>query len=363
MNILVDINHPCHIYLFKNFISEMVRRNNHVIITAKENKSILRLLQLNNISYIGMGHSRDGILFKIIKQFKDSYKISKMSKKFKIDLAIGVSISIPQASLFSKYKSIMLDDDDDSVVPFSTRFAHPFADCIMSPDVLKGKRKRKDTIYYAGYHELAYLHPNRFTPDPSVLTEVGLRIDDVFFIMRFNAFKAHHDSGAIGLTLDQKLNLVKILSSQGRVFISTERDIEPELLNYQLTVSPDKIHSLLFFATMFIGDSQTMTSEAAVLGVPSIRCNSFVGQIAYLEEEEHKYGLTYGFKPENFALLIVKVHELLKIENLKEKWKFRRQRMLDDKIDVTAFMVWFVENYPESSRIIKEDPDYQYQFK
>jgi uncharacterized protein len=363
MNILVDINHPCHIYLFKNFIYEMERRNNHVFITAKENIAIVRLLKLNNISYIGMGHSKDGILHKIIKQIKDSYKIYRISKKYKIDLAIGVSISIPQASFFSKYKSIMLDDDDDGIIPLSTRFAHPFADCIMSPDVLRGKRKRKDTIYYSGYHELAYLHPNRFIPDPTVLSEVGLKSDETFFLMRFNAFKAHHDYGALGLTLSQKLKLIEILSIKGKVFVSTERDIEPELANYQLTVSPEKIHSLLYFATMFVGDSQTMTSEAAVLGVPSIRCNSFVGQIAYLEEEEHKYGLTYGFKPDNFSQLLVKVQELLKIENLKEKWKSRRQRMLIDKIDVTAFMVWFVENYPESSQIIKENPNYQYRFK
>jgi len=34
-----------------------------------------------------------------------------------------------------------------------------------------------------------------------------------------------------------------------------------------------------------------------------------------------------------------------------------------DKIDVTAFLVWFVEYYPKSAKIMKENPDYQYNFR
>ncbi len=114
---------------------------------------------------------------------------------------------------------------------------------------------------------------------------------------------------------------------------------------------------------MLIGDSQTMTSEAAVLGTSSIRCNSFVGRISYLEEEEHKYHLTYGFLPEQSEAMFEKIDELLSMPNLKEEWQLRRQSMLQDKIDVTAFFVWFIENYPESAKIMKKNPDYQYNFK
>ncbi len=39
------------------------------------------------------------------------------------------------------------------------------------------------------------------------------------------------------------------------------------------------------------------------------------------------------------------------------------KKMLADKIDVTAFMVWFVEDFPESFKIMKSDPDYQLRFK
>ena len=48
---------------------------------------------------------------------------------------------------------------------------------------------------------------------------------------------------------------------------------------------------------------------------------------------------------------------------LNEQYKRRRQKMLSEKIDVTAFMIWFIENYPKSVEIMKKNSDYQWRFK
>ena len=37
--------------------------------------------------------------------------------------------------------------------------------------------------------------------------------------------------------------------------------------------------------------------------------------------------------------------------------------MLKEKIDVTDFMIWFIENYPKSVQTMKVNPDYQYKFR
>lgn len=37
--------------------------------------------------------------------------------------------------------------------------------------------------------------------------------------------------------------------------------------------------------------------------------------------------------------------------------------MLNDKIDVTAFLIWFIENFPESKDLMTENPDFQLQFR
>ena len=362
MKILIDIGHPGHVHLFSNLIQDFKRKGYKVITTVKDIPVAKELLQKYKIEFIDIGRKKDAIIGKALYQLIYNYKLFKLVKKNKINIGIGTSITIAHLSRISKLKSIIFDDDDDDVQPLFLKYAHPYADTILSPDCLRGKRE-KETIFYPGYHELAYLHPKRFIPDPKVLKESGLSIKDAFYILRFNAFKAHHDKGVKGISLENKIRLVKKISKIGKVLITTEREIEPELNPYQIRIAPEKIHHFLAFATMFIGDSQTMTSEAAVLGTPAIRCNTLVGRISYLEEQEKKYGLTYGFLPSQSEQMFEKIDELLSLPNLKEEWQKRRLRMLDDKIDVTAFMVWFVENYPESAQIMRDNPDYQYRFK
>lgn len=364
MRILIDIGHPAHVHLYKNFIAEMKGKGHSVFVSVKKNvSSAINLLNLYKIPFVQIGNKSDSILGKAFSQIQFDLQIYKFVRKNKITIGLGTSITNAHVSRITKMKSIIFDDDDDEVQPLFVKYAHPFCNSLLSPNVLTGKRKLKKTIYYPGYHELAYLHPLRFKPDPTVLDEIGLKNGKRYFIMRFNVFKAHHDIGVKGLSLDQKLELVSILKPLGRILITTERDIEPELSEYQMKISPEKAHSLLAWSTMLIGDSQTMTSEAAVLGVPSLRCNSFAGRISYLEEEESKYGLTYAFIPEEFDKLKSKLAQLLEMGNLREEWQRRRQIMLKDKIDVTGFMVWFVENYPESIKEIKNSPDFWGQFK
>lgn len=361
MNILIDINHPAHVHLLRNTFSMLVGNGNNVIVVVKEIPSAKRLLELHGIPYINIGKKNDSLGKKGLDQLVYDWRLRKLVSKYKINIGIGTSINIPHVSKLSHMRSVILDDDDDTVEPLFAKFAHPFADTILSP--VDTPRKSKKTIYVNAYHELAYLHPNRFTPDPEVLKDAGVEMGEPYFILRFNAFKAHHDVGVVGLTIENKRRLVKYLSSKGKVFITTERNIDDEFKPYQLKVSPEKAHSLMYYATMFVGDSQTMTSEAAVLGTPAIRCNTFVGRIHYLEEEEHKYGLTYGFRPEQSEAMFSKIDELLSMSDLKAEWQCRRQVMLSEKIDYSAFLTWFIENYPESQTIMRENPDYQWRFK
>jgi len=76
-----------------------------------------------------------------------------------------------------------------------------------------------------------------------------------------------------------------------------------------------------------------------MLGVPSIRMNTFAGKISYLEEQEKKYGLTYGFKPADYNKMLAKIDELLAMPGLKEVWQQRRRKMLEEKIDVTEWII------------------------
>lgn len=361
MKILIDISHPAHVHLFRNAYNILLRKSHQVFVTVRDINIAKQLLDCYSIHYSILGRKRDSRFGKAITILKQDVAAYKFIRENKIDLGVSSGIVLSHASILSKMQTIIFDDDDDKVEPLFVKFGHPFCNLVLTPSSVSRRTSRN--IFYPGYHELAYLHPNRFTPDPGVLKDAGLTPDEPYFIMRFNVFKAHHDTGIKGLSLSQKLKLIKILEPQGKIFITTERDIEPELKEYQMTIPPEKAHSLMAYATLFLGDSQTMTSEAAVLGIPSLRCNSFAGKISYLEVQEKKYGLTYAFPPEEFDKMLFKLQELLSMPNLQMEWQIRRRKMLDDNIDVTAFMVWCIENYPASVKLVRDKQEFWQQFK
>ena len=123
---------------------------------------------------------------------------------------------------------------------------------------------------------------------------------------------------------------------------------------YRIKINPLDMHHVMAFASLYIGDSQTMAAEAGVLGVPFVRLNDFVGRIGYLRELEDKYQLGYGIKAPaegSVDALCARVEALvaMKADERKTKFAERRKKMLADKIDCAKFLTWFIENYPQSA--------------
>ncbi len=364
MNILIDIGHPAHVHLLRNLYFELLSRDHKLILTIKNNLSEAKeLLNYYKIPFLSIGTKSDNLFSKALKQISYDIIVARIAFQNKIDLGIGTSINLAHASKISKMKSIVLDDDDDEVQPLFTKFAHPFCDTLLSPSALIGHRKKSGTIFYAGYHELAYLHPNRFQPDRRVLEEANLQEGEKYFVLRFNSFKAHHDIGIHGLSIENKRKIIELLKPQGKIFITSERELESEFEEYRIKIEPHQIHSFLYYATMFIGDSQTMTSEAAILGTTALKCNSFAGKLSVPNELEKKHELCYSYLPEHFNDLLVKAETLLNIDKIKHIWKIRRDKMLMEKIDVSSFLIWFVENYPHSIEEFKTNLNIQEKFK
>ena len=168
-----------------------------------------------------------------------------------------------------------------------------------------------------------------------------------FFIMRFVALKGHHDVGQKGLSLEQKCRLLDLMKKYGRVIVTSERELEPEFEPYRLPVPPEEIHSLMAYSSMFVGDSQTMTSEAAILGVTALKCNTFAGRLSVPNMLEQQYGLCYAYHPDDFDKMYEHVKSLLERDpdELHAEWKEKQKRFLDEHIDVTDFFTQFIENF------------------
>lgn len=361
MKVLIDIGHPAHVHLLKYVARNLAADGHEVYFSVRDIPVAKRLMDIYGMKYIDLGHKKDSILGKAETVLHQDWQLLKFVKKNKIDFGLSSGIVLPHVSLFTRMKALKFDDDDDYVEPLVVKYGHPFSDVVFTPDCIR--RKTKHAIYYAGTHELAYLHPNHFSPDESVLERAGLQKGERFFIMRFVAFKGHHDMKQGGLTMEQKKSLVELMKPFGRVLITSERAEDPEFEQYRVPVPPEDIHSLMSYASLFVGDSQTMTSEAAILGVPAVKCNTFAGRLSVPNELQDKYELCYSFQPSDFDQFYLKVKSLLESDNTQDEWKARRARFLAEKIDSSAFFTWFIENYPDSKKIVQENPDYQLRFK
>jgi predicted glycosyltransferase len=268
----------------------------------------------------------------------------------------------PILSRYSGVPVISCNEDDADVVPRFVRLSYPYAKDILVPTVCDCGKWNQKSIKYNSYHELAYLHPKNFTPVKTVV-EKYFNADLPYCTIRFAKLNAHHDGGIKGITVEIAQKMIDMLQPHMRIFITSERPLEQALEPYRIKIDPIDMHHVMAFASLYIGDSQTMAAEAGVLGVPFVRYNDFVGRIGYLRELEENYHLGYGIKTNETERLYKTIEELISMPDRKSVYLKRRQRMLSEKIDYAAFLYWFVENYPESRDVMKNNPDYQYTFK
>lgn len=362
--ILFHLGHPAHFHLFRNVISNFKKKGFQIDILIKKKDTLEELLQKEAFEYKNLlPRGRKDTKFGIfLGMLKTDIRLLSYCLKRRPDIMIGTSYAISHVGKLLNIPSINVNEDDWDVVPFYSKLSYPWAKSILAPSVCRVGKWEKKTIKYEGYHELAYLHPNNFSPEKEVVKKY-FNPDEPYFIIRFAKLKAHHDTGIKGITTDLAKTMINILEPHGKIYITSEREMEPFFEKFRMNINPIDIHHIMTFSSLYIGDSQTMAAEAGVLGTPFIRYNDFVGKIGYLKELEEKYELGFGFKTDQSEMMIEKLKELVKINEIKKTWIPKKEKMLSEKIDVASFMSWFIENYPSSVSVMKENPDYQYNFR
>ncbi|HOZ14483.1 MAG TPA: DUF354 domain-containing protein [Tenuifilaceae bacterium] len=357
MNILIDIGHPAHVHIFKNLSWILTREGHNVLFTTRDKEHEIQLLNKYGFNYVSFGKNRKTTLGKIFGLIYFNLRLIFVSIKFKpvIYLSHGSPYAAQVSWLFRK-PHISLEDSGNNE---QIRLYAPFTKVIITPDFLPNNLGDKQ-IRYKANHELSYLLPKYFRANESILDILRVDTSQQYAILRFVSWLATHDSGQKGLTLKEKEELVNFLVSKNiKVFISSERHELPDnLKNYAIKIPPDRMHDALAFASIYIGEGATMASEAGVLGTPSIYVSTIV---RYYNVDQEKYGLVHNFT--SFQGVLNKVEEIIDLNDRIKVYKRRQENFINDKIDFTSFLVWFVVNYPQSFKIMKEDSDYQFHFK
>ena len=379
MKILVYMGHPAHFYFYKNAIINWREHGQCVEILIKKKDILQQLLEnqgweYHNILAEGRKNSKIGMALGTLKRAWRQYLFCQ---NFNPDILTGTSVENSIIGPLCNIPVVNCNEDDAAVVPLYAKLSYPGASAILNPIVCNSSKWDTKATKYPSYQELAYLHPNHFTPDPSVVQGYGIETTKPYFILRFASLNAHHDDGIKGINTEVAQNLVDILSPHGQIYITSERELEPQFEPYRIRINPLDMHHVMAFASLYIGDSQTMAAEAGVLGTPFVRFNDFVGRIGYLRELEDVYQLGYGIhatpltpdspirradgstKPSGVEQLYETVRELVAMpaEERHELFHARREQMLHDKIDYAKYLTWFIENYPSSAKQTKENQE------
>lgn len=333
MRILIDILHPAHVHFFRLFREEMLDRDHDVLVTSRGKDVAIELLDSYHIPHTVLSHQRTGRIGLATELLSRTTRLIGVARRFRPDVMTGImGPSIALAGSVMRVPRIVFYDTE--IATRTNRFVYPLASAVCTPDSYTGRVRGKH-VTYPGYQELAYLHPSRFRPDAAKLEAFGLK--PPYSVVRFISWEASHDFGASGLTLAQQLRLVELLSEAGDVTVSSEGPLPGELDRYRLTGPVADIHHVLAHASLIVGESGTMSTEAAVLGTPAI----FVADrsAGVFDDNEERYGLLLRIPPGRFDDIARAAREALS----QGPPRGGLDRLLREKIDVTEWMVNFFE--------------------
>lgn len=324
-------SHPSQLWMLLA-VARVLESEMRVVWILRDKDVLIRVADELGLRYQRLSKAGRGMVGNALELAVNVFRCIRFGRRFGIDLWITQYAAGNLAARVTGKKSLCYNDDDIDAVPIACWLAYLPAHRIITPAVTRVGRFEYKRTTYRGTHELFYLHPKRFTPDPGIRGELGLGQKERFALIRLVSLQAHHDRGIRGMSLQLVERILELFEGRVRIFVSAEGKLPEPLDRRRLPVKPSRVHHVLAFAEFFIGDSQSMTAEAGVLGTPAFRISDFVGRLSYLEMLE-EYGLAFGFKPGDSDGLLAKLREVTFDENAKTRFQEQRDRLLEEMDD------------------------------
>ncbi len=343
MKVLIDIGHPAHVHFFRQPITLLKQRGHEIVITSRDKEFALQLLdelglEHHSLSALGKGGmlslaseliSRDRALLRVARQTRPD-----------VMAAIG-GVFIAHVGKLTGIPSLVFYDTENATL--QNAITYPFASAVITPACYEAWLPAKRHMRYAGYHELSYLHPNYFSPDRTIALDNGLASEGDTFFLRLVSWQANHDIGEQGWSTQLLKQTIDKLSQHGKVLVSSESALPADLQQYAYTGKVHQVHHVMAYCRAFIGESATMASECAVLGVPAIYA-AHTGR-GYTNEQERRYQLVQNIFELNWDALNNAIDTIL--AHPQHHWQQQRQQLLHDTIDVAAYVADCIETFPQ----------------
>lgn len=334
MRYIFELNHPKHYYQFRAVINALEQEGHAILVLARDKDVLLKVLEEEGVSYKIFGKHNKSMAKKILGTFSLLRNYYQIAKQFKPDVIVS------KASFYGCFtakrlhkKSVIFPDSE--VVKVTNKYVVPLCTKVVTPENFTLDYGPKH-IRVKGVFENCYLAPSVFTPDRSIIERYNL--SEPYAIFRFVGWFANHDVKNSGFSLEEKIQMIKSVEPYMTVYISSEKALPEELEKYKLPTPASQIHSVLSFAYLYLGDSQTMATEAALLGTPAIRSNSFVGEndMSNFKMLEEKYGLLWNVADFDGVQTLLKDWAA---SSRKTEWKEKQERYFESVGDSNAEIV------------------------
>ncbi len=342
MKVLLDIGHPAHVHFFYQPLRKLLEHGHEVLITSRDKEFALDLLSELGLEHIPISSQHGkGIIPLGIELIKRNSALFRIVKQHRPTVMAGIGgVFIAQVGKLTGVPSLVFYDTENARL--QNALTYPFASCVIAPRCYSSWLPKGRHIKYRGYHELSYLHPNYFRPDKKRALENGLAATGDTFLLRLVSWQASHDIGEGGWTTAILKRIVEKLSLLGKVIISSEGALGSEFEPYRYPGKVSEIHHVMAFCRAYIGESATMASECAVLGVPAVYAAT-TGR-GYTDEQERLYDLVKNIRTLDWKYLEPAIDELLTQPPAHRQ--DQRQALLADTIDVAAFVTECIETFP-----------------
>jgi len=337
MRVLFFTNTPAHVHLYKHAVRELLDRGHDVLVLGREDGCARDLLEYYDLPYRIYG-KRGTTPRDLLAQLPRHYaKIFRLVRSFDPDRIFGMGGYAAPAGLVSDTSVIAIQDSEPHTLDYL--MSRPIVDAFLTPYTF-GRDLGPKQYRFLGFKETAYLHPDSYEPTTDIRSELGLPDDEPYVLLRFNSWGAYHDVGQSGFDADQRVALVRRLSEEASVVVSAEDGVASALPETATVYDghPAHMHDAIAEASLLVADTQTMVTEAALLGTPAIRSNSFVG--------EDDMGNFTALEAAGLIHNVVEFDELLELATeflvdgeRRDSWQRQHAEFVEGLVDLTDLIV------------------------
>ena len=279
----VDILTPKQVLFFTPLLKKLAEHDITTLLTTRKYREVNQMMGLNKIhaSVIGK-HGKGDIAGKLEASLKRTLKLSRFFKDTNPNLSL--SFSSPEAARVSYGLGIPhITVNDSPHAEAVAKLTIPLSRKILTPAVIpiqawqKYGATKKMIVKYNALDPFVWL--KEFKPDKKILQIFGLQTDEHLVTVRpEESFASYLLNKTRGKTLIIKI-IEKLLTLKDvKIIVLPRYEEQIKILknkfDNKIIIAEKAVDgaSLLFFSSVFIGGGGTMTSESALIGVPTFSC-------------------------------------------------------------------------------------------